>query len=103
MLVLAKAAVPGAAGLAGSILAATVDNTTVAVGTTLAVILAFAGLLVQQVIRNQRAVWAIVEAKDRDLETLRNELHFRDYTIARLRFRLEEGPDPGPFSPRSIP
>lgn len=100
MLVVAKAAVPLTLGIFGSVVAATTENTTIAVGTTLAVIIGFAGLLIQQVIQNQRAVWAIVEAKNADNEALRDELHEKEYRLAILYHRLDEGPDPGPFVPR---
>lgn len=96
----AKAAIPGLAGVAGSVAAAATENTTIAVGSTLAVLVGFSALLIQQVVKNQRAVWAIVEAKDNQIDDLRDELHRCSWNGERYRHRLGEGPDPGAYVPR---
>lgn len=98
---LLKVGLLGATGIGGSILAAANNSPTLAIGTTLTVVVGFAGVLIQQVIKNQRTVWAIVRQKDFDNEGLRDDLHFAFWRIGVLQFRLQEGPDPGPFVPRT--
>lgn len=77
---------------AAGVLASAQDSNPWTVGTAVGAVFAFAGLLVQQVIRNQRAVWAIVRSTEEDNHRLRWE-------IDRYRHRLGEGDDPGPYTP----
>lgn len=69
----------------------------VAVGS---VIIGLAGLFLRQFFQNQAATWRIAEERRRDNEDLRDELHFKDWENAHLRYRLGERGDPGPYRPR---
>lgn len=76
------------------------ESTPIAVSAIVAV-LGFAGLLVRLVVKAQQAVWDIVEAKNAEIDTLREDLHYSEWEKERLRFTYgERVVDPGPFVPR---
>lgn len=102
MLARALVDVAGATGSAVvGIIAAETNNTAITV-TAIGAVLGFAGLLVNQVIRAQKAIWLIVRAKDDEIAGLRESLHYAEWEQQRLRWSYGERPtDPGPYSPRS--
>lgn len=86
--------------------AAGAEGNTVAIGTTLAVSVSFAGLILRMVIKNQAAIWDIVRSKDTELAkkdlaiqrlTLKEE--YTAWEREQARFRANERTDPGPFTP----
>lgn len=96
---LAALGVSVSASTAAGVITATIDTNPFTIGTALGTVFAFAGLLVQQVLRNQRAVWAIVRSKEDDIDRLQWANDRLQWDNDRLRFRLGEGADPGPFTP----
>jgi hypothetical protein len=98
-LVIAKAGVVAVWGVLGSLVAAATENTTIAVGTTLTVVVGFAGLLINQLFRSQKAIWQIVHSERMEKEQLREQLHYVEWERECARFRAKERGDPGPYTP----
>lgn len=81
------------------ILAAT-DSTVITV-TAIGAVLGFAGLLVRQVVVQQKAVWEIVTATKAEAESAKDEAHYAHWELEKLRYSYGERViDPGPYTPR---
>lgn len=85
---------------------------TLAIGSTLAVSVSFAGLILRMVIKNQSAIWDIVRSKDKELakkdvqiQQLNLEKEYTAWEREQVRFRAGERTDPGVFvpSPQATP
>lgn len=79
---------------------------TLAIGSTLAVSVSFAGVILRMVIKNQSAIWDIVKSKDVELlkkdvqiQQLNLEKEYTAWEREQMRFRAGERTDPGPFVP----
>lgn len=95
----AVAAWGGVTTLTGLIVASASDGNPFLVGTAIGSVIAFGGLLVTQLVKNQRAVWRIVEAKDRQIEAKDAELERLTWEREMARFRAGERDSPGPYLP----
>lgn len=92
----------GGYGMVHAVILAVGEDSTLTVGTTLSVIVAFGGLLVRQIVVQQRAVWGIVRAKDRQIRELRDELDEARWEREVARFDAGQRPtDPGPYYRRN--
>ncbi len=63
----------------------------------------FAGLLVRELVKAQRAIWQIVEAKDRQIADRDDVIHYLRWEHEKYRF--EQGDrtmDPGDYHPRRL-
>lgn len=89
----------GVATLTGVIVAAASDGNPFIIGTAIASVLSFGGLLATQLVKNQRAIWRIVDAKDRQIEAKDAEIERLTWERERARFRAGERDDPGVFQP----
>lgn len=94
--------------MSGVISLLAVGESTTITYSAVAAVLVFAGLLVREVVKAQRAVWLIVEAKDRQLaakdaemdEVLETKRYLR-WELEKLRYTYgERTMDPGPYSAR---
>lgn len=101
VLAVGKAGVLATLGAWGTIRASVLavgEDSTLTVGTTLGVIVAFGGLLVRQIVVQQKAVWAIVRSKDSTIAELRAELAETRWEREVARFEAGQRPThPGDF------
>ena len=67
-------------------------------------VLGFAGLLVRQIVNNQKLYIGIVAAKDAEITERVAEIHYLRWEIESMRFRHgERAIDPGLYIPRTPP
>lgn len=73
-------------------------------GSAIIAVLGFAGLLVRQIVSNQRLYVGIVADKDREIAARDDDLHYLRWELESMRFRHgERQVDPGPYIPRRPP
>lgn len=101
ILVKLGAEVLGAAGSAIVGIVAAGESTTLTASAVVAV-LGFAGLLVRQIVNNQKLYIGIVAAKDNEIAERVAEIHYLRWEIESMRYRHGERTiDPGPYVPRA--
>lgn len=101
-MVIAKLAgeVAGAALSALTGILAAGESTAITSGAIVAV-LGFAGMLVRQIVGNQKLYIGIVAAKDSELIERDDTIHYLRWELESMRYRIgERQVDPGPYTPR---
>lgn len=95
------AEVAGASLSALAGLLAASDGDSILTGGAIVAVLGFAGLLVRQIVGNQRLYIDIVEGKDREIHERDETIHYLRWEMESLRYRHgERQVDPGPYTPR---
>lgn len=70
-------------------------------GGAIVAVLGFAGMLVRQIVGNQRIYIGIVEGKDREIREHAETIHYLRWEAETLRYQYgERAVSPGPYVPR---
>lgn len=90
-------------GISASAIAAILaaDDSTVITSGAVVAVLGFAGLLVRQIVGNQKLYIGIVASKDRDISERDEIIRYLRWELETMRYRIGERQiDPGPYVPR---
>lgn len=103
ILVKLGAEVLGAVGSAIVGIVAAGESTTLTASAVVAV-LGFAGLLVRQIVNNQKLYIGIIAGKDKEISDRDDIIHEIRWEMESMRYRIGERTiDPGPYVPRRPP